>query len=79
MSIGDAIQPSHPLTCLVRMNYQRESRSQEAAVAELGKAMMVSWTVVVVVVERSGELCGILSSPAEHFIRADVGVPRKII
>ena len=76
--VGVAIQPSHPLTCLVRVNYQRESRSQEAAVAELGKATMACWPVVVVV-ERSGGLCGIVSSPAERCIRADVRVPRKII
>ena len=74
--VGVAIQPSHPLTCLVRVNYQRESRSHQAAVAELGKATMVSWTVVVVV-ERSGDLCGIVSSPAERCIRADVRLPRK--
>ena len=76
--VGVAIQPSHPLTCLVRVNYQRESRSHQAAVAELGKATMVSWTVVVVV-ERSGDLCGIVSSPVERCIRADVRLPRKII
>ena len=63
----------------MRVNYQRGSRSQETAVAELGKAMMVSWTVVVVVVERSGELCGLFSCPAELCIWADVGVPRQII
>ena len=62
----------------MRVNYQRESRSQEAAVAELGKATMACWPVVVVV-ERSGGLCGIVSSPAERCIRADERVPRKII
>ena len=63
---------------LSESEYQRESRSHQAAVAELGKATMVSWTVVVVV-ERSGDLCGIVSSPAERCIRADVRLPRKII